>query len=182
MTGAAPGDGPDRPPTCRGCSTPLIGRTGGNAVWCGKKCQNRNRLPGWSTGGNQLPVPRMWVACVVCTAQFKRAGNASTLTCGSTCRARLKAFGDRCAKYGIGRLDYDRILAEQNGACAVCLWVPQDRWSLDIDHCHQTGAVRGLLCNRCNVGIGALQDSPDNLLRAAAYLTQLKDEEARRGQ
>lgn len=70
-------------------------------------------------------------------------------------RARIKH------RYGITADEYDGLLAAQDGKCAVCGQPPSDRntrahWSgkLCIDHDHTTGAVRGLLCNDCNLAIG----------------------------
>lgn len=72
-------------------------------------------------------------------------------------------------RYRITLAEQTDLLAAQSGACAIC------RRSFDdlricVDHDHTTGAVRGLLCDRCNRGLGALQDSPRLLLAAARYL------------
>ena len=74
--------------------------------------------------------------------------------------------------YGITLEDYERILAEQGGLCAIC-GTDQgggrgDRFH--IDHDHATGKVRGLLCLSCNRGIGCLGDDPTLLTIAVAYL------------
>ena len=75
-------------------------------------------------------------------------------------------------QYGISEMDYARMLTEQNGGCAIC----GDDGSagrggvLHVDHCHQTGRVRGLLCDRCNHGLGNFKDDPALLRRAAYYL------------
>ena len=74
------------------------------------------------------------------------------------------------ARYGITVDDYDRLLGEQGGKCAVCGDTPEHR--LHVDHDHDTGRVRGLLCTWCNKGLGAFRDNPDKLLGAAAYLLQ----------
>jgi len=73
------------------------------------------------------------------------------------------------AKYGITQADYDQKLADQAGGCAICGSVEADSLGrrMYLDHDHQTGKARGLLCGKCNFGIGSLQDDP-NLLRAAA--------------
>lgn len=71
-------------------------------------------------------------------------------------------------KYGITASDYDVMFASQNGKCAVC-GKSQDR-AFDVDHCHSSGAVRGLLCTSCNRMIGHAGDDPARLLSAAAYL------------
>lgn len=77
------------------------------------------------------------------------------------------------AKYGITTDDYDFMLEEQNGCCAICgLHHTQHGKALIVDHNHKTGKVRGLLCRNCNVGIGALGDSFTNLINAASYLRE----------
>jgi hypothetical protein len=64
--------------------------------------------------------------------------------------------------------DYDRLLAAQGGGCAICKAPPKTR-RLHVDHDHKTGAVRGLLCHRCNRGLPTWV-SPDWLLKAATYV------------
>ena len=79
--------------------------------------------------------------------------------------------------YGLTLDDYNRMLAEQNGVCAICKQPEKARTNgglgvraLAVDHCHATGKVRGLLCSHCNKAIGSLQDSVEILLAAAYYL------------
>ena len=62
-------------------------------------------------------------------------------------------------------------MVEQNGRCAIC-GVPEYELPsrLYIDHDHETGKVRGLLCPSCNTGLGHLKDDPEVLLRACIYL------------
>jgi hypothetical protein len=74
-------------------------------------------------------------------------------------------------KYGITLDEYHAMLEAQDNCCALC-GVHKDtqrRW-LNVDHCHTTGAVRGLLCDDCNVALGKFKDNTDVLLRAVAYL------------
>ena len=75
-------------------------------------------------------------------------------------------------KYGITEADYERMLKEQGGRCAICdTDTPTGKWKVfAVDHCHHTGVVRGLLCNECNRGMGLLRDDPDLLRKAADYL------------
>lgn len=72
--------------------------------------------------------------------------------------------------YGIGWDEYNDMLDAQGGTCAICN-LKYDK-KLAVDHNHTTGKNRGLLCDRCNRGIGLLQDSIDNVERALAYLTE----------
>lgn len=76
------------------------------------------------------------------------------------------------AKYGIDQAEYDRLLAEQGGTCAICRTRPEDeRYGvLSVDHDHETGAVRGLLCDRHNRGIGFFDDNIEGLRKAVSYL------------
>lgn len=71
-------------------------------------------------------------------------------------------------KYGLSRGQYDMLLRIQHGACALCLRPPSNI-RLHVDHDHRTGIVRGLLCHRCNRGLGYIQN-PDVLRRAMEYV------------
>lgn len=75
-------------------------------------------------------------------------------------------------RYGMTPEDYDRMLLEQNGTCAICSrTAEQERYKrLNIDHCHETGKVRGLLCTPCNHAIGVLGDTAEHVKKAVAYL------------
>lgn len=74
-------------------------------------------------------------------------------------------------KYGITHNEYLGLLAAQDNSCAVCE-VPAEELErrLAVDHCHITGAVRGLLCTRCNMGLGYFRDRSEVLRKAAEYL------------
>lgn len=76
-------------------------------------------------------------------------------------------------RYGISVDEVDRMRAQQNHCCAICGIHEDDssgRGKLHIDHCHETGKVRGLLCSNCNTALGKFQDSEDVLLNAIQYL------------
>lgn len=73
-------------------------------------------------------------------------------------------------KFGITLDDYNRMLDDQNGVCAICQQNCSLNERLSVDHCHDTGEVRGLLCNSCNNGIGKFKDSQKLLISAANYL------------
>jgi hypothetical protein len=87
--------------------------------------------------------------------------------------------------YGIPAAQYDDMLAAQGGLCAICgekektvhgrTGMP---FNLSIDHDHQTGRVRGLLCQACNRAIGMLKDDTDVLRKALEYLLHHKDKPA----
>lgn len=70
-------------------------------------------------------------------------------------------------KFGLTLEDFETMVESQGGACAICSGIPDQ---LCVDHCHDTGKVRGLLCHRCNRGIGLLRDNPNILRKAATYV------------
>lgn len=80
-------------------------------------------------------------------------------------------------KYGMDEGAWERLLQAQGGLCAICKQ-PETaiRFSvvarLSVDHDHESGAVRGLLCDACNRGIGNFKDDPDRLEAAATYLAR----------
>lgn len=93
-------------------------------------------------------------------ADQRRRGRKAT-----NVRYRLKS------RYSISEAEYHQLVAAQGGRCAICgvsenldgrLWC--------VDHDHNTGAIRGLLCTRCNAGIGALGDTAEGVRRALNYL------------
>ena len=76
-------------------------------------------------------------------------------------------------RYGITPEDYEEMLSEQKGKCAICDRQGQSSGNkrlLDVDHCHKTGKIRGLLCNRCNQSMGKVKDDIDLLKKFLAYL------------
>lgn len=79
------------------------------------------------------------------------------------------------AHFGMTIEEYNEKLATQNGVCAICKQ-PETRvregrvLPLCVDHSHASEQNRGLLCFRCNTGLGYFQDSPELLIAAAQYL------------
>jgi hypothetical protein len=114
----------------------------------------------------------------------KNCGSTLKYTCGMHCvecllkrndnkRKTIKNYRqkhDRAynlkKKYGMSLEDYDRMCGDQNGLCFIC---EEPSSKLVVDHCHNTGKVRRLLCNNCNTGIGLLRNEK-NLKNAAKYL------------
>ncbi|MEV4123116.1 endonuclease VII domain-containing protein [Micromonospora sp. NPDC049645] len=69
-------------------------------------------------------------------------------------------------RYGIGEKEFQQLLAEQGGLCAICGGADPQH----LDHDHRTGWARGILCFNCNGGLGQFRDSPMRLARAITYL------------
>lgn len=72
-------------------------------------------------------------------------------------------------KFGITLDQYNEMLVEQNGVCAICGKIDKFQ-ALSVDHSHQSGKVRGLLCSSCNNGLGRFKDSHEILQKAIEYL------------
>ena len=83
-------------------------------------------------------------------------------------------------KYGINTPERDALLESQDGQCMICSAnITFDgqcsgirKHSACVDHCHSSGAVRGILCGMCNAGIGMFFDRPDFMRAAADYLEE----------
>jgi len=78
-------------------------------------------------------------------------------------KANLKRY------YGISPEIYDDLYSKQNGVCAICFKSSGNR-ALAVDHDHVSGRVRGLLCGRCNTGLGNFLDNKTFLAQAIEYL------------
>lgn len=112
-----------------------------------------------------------------CRDGFRRECKACMAKYQKTQRAEYRGEASRRyslkKNFGITPEQYDQMLAEQDGKCAICKSDDPIRTAsrfFSIDHDHKTGAVRGLLCSPCNSGIGMLKDDPEILLSAINYL------------
>lgn len=92
-------------------------------------------------------------------------------TGASTLHARARRLRVR----GLDVSAYERLLTQQRGVCAICGRGPSGRFGvLCVDHDHATSKVRGLLCSRCNTGIGQFMDDAGLLAKATRYLRKHK--------
>lgn len=73
-------------------------------------------------------------------------------------------------RHGITADDYEAMLNQQGGVCAICKRVPQGKHGFHLDHDHETGRIRGILCRCCNTALGHFQDNLAGLLAAVSYL------------
>ena len=76
--------------------------------------------------------------------------------------------------YGITLEQYDKMFEAQGNSCAICNGVNKSGRKLSVDHDHKTGKVRGLLCGKCNHGIGQFNDSVRLLQKVISYLRAAK--------
>ena len=112
----------------------------------------RERVKAWQAANPERVRAR--------AAQYKASGRKAA----SDRRSYLKR------KYGVTPEWYDEVLAAQGGGCDICGKPPRDDISLHVDHDHESGALRGLLCFSCNNLLGDVRDDGALLSRAAAYL------------
>lgn len=80
-------------------------------------------------------------------------------------------------RYGITQEDYDNLLKKQEYKCAICKTEEPGGIAnkFHVDHCHDKGHIRGLLCNHCNQGLGHFKDNPYFLDSAIHYLCNTKE-------
>lgn len=122
--------------------------------WGCKSCMNEHR--------------RNWLSNIKINAPEKHLENLE----------RRKRYNDNWnpTQYGITIEKFNDMVKDQNNLCKICLKpetafnVSGKKRRLAIDHCHKTGKVRGLLCGKCNNGIGNLKDSIEILERTIMYL------------
>lgn len=96
--------------------------------------------------------------------------------------ARARRYEQKMFKvHGLTKQQLETMIAACDGACEICrrpvvrVWSAKERGksrqrALTVDHDHVTGAVRGILCNFCNIALGAMTDSPESLRAAAEYI------------
>ena len=183
---------------CRDCGTerPLTDFTrnrnsrDGYAFYCRDHARGRHRASrDLRTGGQKrrqprdLRIPEGHKWCPDCgriqplSAFGRNAGSKAGVT--SYCKPCHNARGRRAKellggertyhlrrRYGITAEDADAMLERQEGLCAICRAAP----AAHVDHDHETGAVRALLCFNCNGGLGQFRDDPDVLRAAAEYV------------
>lgn len=114
-----------------------------------------------------------WNERVVIKDEDYRRGRAANARAWRRQNPLLAKQNELRRRFGISLAEYEQMLAEQDGKCAIC--GQKDEWfSLAVDHCHNTKRIRGLLCSQCNRGIGLFHDKAELLEAAAAYLRHPK--------
>ena len=82
---------------------------------------------------------------------------------------KMSVRESRIKSYGISITEYEDLILKTEGKCQICGSPPFGR-KHNIDHCHVTGKVRGLLCRNCNLALGHFKDNPKFLEKAIKYL------------
>lgn len=147
--------GKRRKRSCRTCGTDMTGVMPGSARYCGdcKAPSDYERKPCRDCGGLKPPHPYNKSYCPGCVDR-----HASEQ---SSAMAQRK----RAARYDLTVDELNELLAI--GECEVC---GRSDVRFCVDHDHETGKVRGLLCDYCNKALGMAQDSPEILRKLARYL------------
>jgi len=83
-----------------------------------------------------------------------------------TSKGQILKLKSKLKVFGLTKDEFDAIVVKQCGKCGICGHTGE----LCIDHCHDTGLVRGLLCRKCNLALGLLRDNASYLARAITYL------------
>jgi len=136
------------------CEAVLAGPFARMQRYCGPRCQRRAKR-----ARLKAERPDVWLA--------KKARYRSRIPYDKKRDAELRRT------YGLTLEDYRALRASQGGVCAIC-GGPPTKGDFCVDHCHATGAVRGLLCGLCNHGLGQFRDTPEHLERAADYLRRAR--------
>jgi hypothetical protein len=119
-------------------------------------------------------VPTAARICTPCGNAFQNERQKKYWAAHPEIRPKQKAMNRRVTLkryHGITVEFYESLLNAQNGVCKIC-GGPQThgRKNLDVDHCHNSLIIRGLLCSHCNRSIGLMGDDPARLRAAADYI------------
>lgn len=127
--------------------------------------------------------PSKWISeCKACGKEHEQSSrDIQRNSAPRSCKLFVihnKMFGNKRdgvirRQYGITLGDYEQMLVEQDFKCAICGNEDEvEGRRLAIDHCHDSGEVRGLLCGKCNRGLGLFYDNEDLLQNAIQYLNK----------
>lgn len=148
---------------CENCGASLAGRRS-HARVCSERCGDavrnaRASAARWAeTEATRKP-------CRGCAGQIPAARQRNAQYCSDECKIRSR----RHEAYGLTKAELDILLA-QHEQCAICDTTEWGKKGPQVDHCHATGRVRGILCTNCNQGLGRFGDDTKRLQRAIEYL------------
>lgn len=108
--------------------------------------------------------------CSCCKKLLPESYFASNSSLCKTCRREY----DWQYRYGISPEQYLYLFKVQEGKCKICGYEPKDGEFLHIDHDKRTGEVRGLLCGKCNRGLGMFDEDTKHLVKAIKYIKENK--------
>ena len=142
---------------CEVCQAPLPAGSNNNAKTCSRTCGAALQADRGRAYRKAHPERMKFLY-----DRYRKANQAKCSSLALACKFKTL--------YGITFDDYEAMLKAQNGLCAICGGQCSVKKRLSVDHDHTTGAVRGLLCIKCNCAIGYLKDSTDLARKALEYL------------
>ena len=110
--------------------------------------------------------------CKICARAFEPPTTGPLTGHCDECYGPSVLRANRILKYGISNSEFQRMEERCGGLCEVCRKPPPKGRPLNIDHDHRTGAVRGLVCTKCNWGLSLLDSDPNWVTNAQAYLVR----------
>lgn len=111
----------------------------------------------------------MYAYCRPCATEKSREWRKQNADRRKASKTRAHAK----ARYGLTLEEYTAAIAHASGTCDICgLDTSKTKKGSQLDHCHRTGKIRGVLCSKCNTGLGLFDDNIEVLLKAVAYLTE----------
>lgn len=139
---------------------------------------------------DQVRLTGDYKKCTVCKQNKKLSSFGKHIRCKdgirTQCKECHKTYQNKYSKsrpekireqhyrreFGITTEDYNRMLKEQNNQCMICKRSDNHKRNrhFHVDHCHSTGKVRGLLCQKCNMGLGMFDDNLELIKTAVSYL------------
>lgn len=161
--------------TCQECGVMFCDRIRNKRQrkFCSKKCSSKNLWAHYrsdmlsSLRSKKSPIFKDNLVCCEFCGNKEIRRSSKHRWCDDCVRPSFLKF-DRglLIKYGISWREYDAMMEKQEGKCLICLQIPK---RYNVDHCHVTGKVRGLLCSRCNGVLEFIEDS-ERLKRALQYI------------
>lgn len=141
------------------------------------KCLRNNPQPINNFNKNARYDDGLNPQCKDCVAHYQKKNRSKMIEAGKRWAAKNGQkirFHHLERTYGITQIEYNQMLKDQNGTCAICGRNNKGR-ALNVDHDHETNVIRGLLCNMCNTGLGSFNDDTVTLEKAVEYLKKWKE-------
>lgn len=142
-----------------------------NQVWCSNRCATRASNEKRDAAARIVEVRVCWW----CAAEFKTHDKRRQY-CGEVCMDIGARLEGRMAAYGLSRDEYRSMYRRLGGLCEICRQPERTARNrlLAVDHDHETGHVKGLLCSHCNRALGLFGDSAETMRRAVEYVLRTR--------
>jgi hypothetical protein len=151
---------------CKDCKSVVVAK-GANRKYCDSCIKEKNRR---MCQKRYVPVELELYTCELCDCDFNSRTMPSTSRWTVCPDCRRSAQG-RWNRYRISPDEYMSLYEAQNRTCALC----EEDEKLHVDHCHETGRIRGLLCPKHNIALGALGDTEQAVRSLLQYVTETDD-------